>query len=314
MATASKSFTATGNGTQLLVRSGALFSYAITGTFVGTVILERTRDGGITWEVLATKTAPASATLLCETPDGGPAVHRFRCSAYTSGTIVTTLSDSSDVLTRSRNGDGSDSVLIRSGGIVESPNAHLQLNAGVTSSDINGQTVRLNSIVNTGTTKDFIGFQSKPRQGATTTKEVIGGEVEPGVNDGFGAGQLTGLKISAYLKGTTGNIAADVRGLNSELVTDDAGARTIAGDVCHRRIRTCFSGTVTGKVVVDKIEVPEIQTGWKNFDAVWMFVSTNGSIWNVKGSDYTPAEPRAKVKILINGTAYWLVAYAQEPT
>ena len=45
---------------------------------------------------------------------------------------------------------------------------HLELNSGLTSTDLAGKTVRINSITNTGTANSFIGFQSKPAVGAST--------------------------------------------------------------------------------------------------------------------------------------------------
>jgi hypothetical protein len=92
MATISKSFTAVGVGTELFVKHGSLFTFNISGTWVGTVALERTRNAGLSYEVVASFTT--NQTLIpvnVSTPDQGPASYRFRCSAFTSGTIVTVL-------------------------------------------------------------------------------------------------------------------------------------------------------------------------------------------------------------------------------
>lgn len=93
-----KSFTAVGVGAQLFVRDKDQYSYSVSGTFVGTVVLERTLDGGQTWQTVLTATGSASGTLLNETRNGNAAAYRFQCTAYTSGTIVTSISDVYEVL------------------------------------------------------------------------------------------------------------------------------------------------------------------------------------------------------------------------
>lgn len=93
MATLEKDFTATGVGTGLSVRNGDSFTYAVAGTFVGTVVLEKSGDGGLTWTTIATATGAASGTHRVETRDGQPVIARFRCSAFTSGTIETDIVD-----------------------------------------------------------------------------------------------------------------------------------------------------------------------------------------------------------------------------
>ncbi len=87
----SKSFTATGNGPHGIGGHLDLLTYAVSGTFVGTVILEKSSNGGLTWQQLVTVTGSASVTFLVESPDRADVWFRFRCSAYTSGTIVTTI-------------------------------------------------------------------------------------------------------------------------------------------------------------------------------------------------------------------------------
>ena len=206
--------------------------------------------------------------------------------------------------------DGSNWVVSGFGGNALVSADHLALDTSVDSKQ-----VHINSRNFVQTSGDSIGFQSKPAQAATSTGTVQGGQISPRVNDTFGLGTIIGLHVDSYLKGTTGNLSGDVRGLNLELVTDDAGARNITGNVSFIRMRGAFSaGTVTGKISAIRIEKLETQTGSKQFDAVLELPSTNSDVWGVKGSDYTPAQPRAKIKVLINGTAYWLIGYATEPT
>jgi hypothetical protein len=97
------SFVATGNGTPFTPNTGSFnneqqFNVSVFGTFVGTVVLERSFDQGTNWipvlryctGTAVSYTAPSSETL--PEPEGG-VQHRLRCSAFTSGTISYRLSD-----------------------------------------------------------------------------------------------------------------------------------------------------------------------------------------------------------------------------
>jgi hypothetical protein len=93
MSSFSKSFTATGSGTAISVPHNSFYAYSLSGTFVGTLILERSLDAGSTWDTIVTKTAAASDTLLADHPDKDSALYRWRCSAYTSGTAVAVVTE-----------------------------------------------------------------------------------------------------------------------------------------------------------------------------------------------------------------------------
>lgn len=90
-ALATGSFTGTGNGTAVALSPGGA-NLAIWGTFVGTVVAEKSFDSGSTWiaasypaiSTAISLTAPAAITV--EEPERG-VQWRVRCSAYTSGTI-----------------------------------------------------------------------------------------------------------------------------------------------------------------------------------------------------------------------------------
>lgn len=98
----SNSFTATGNGSTFTPQTdgraphGGQFNFYVSGTFVGTVIGQKSFDDGTTWVpaydmfgVAVSLTAPG-AFRLKETENG--VLYRARCSAYTSGTAVARLS------------------------------------------------------------------------------------------------------------------------------------------------------------------------------------------------------------------------------
>lgn len=92
------SFTALGNGGFFLVQPGQILNYEVSGTFSGTVVLERTRDGGLSFEPTGVVlTAPGSASIEHEGGDRN-ATYRWACTVFGSGTIVTTL-EAEDVAT-----------------------------------------------------------------------------------------------------------------------------------------------------------------------------------------------------------------------
>ena len=148
-------------------------------------------------------------------------------------------------------------------------------------------TIKLNSRTDsTSTTGDFIGAQIKPGVGITkTTGGVTGVEISPRVNNGFEltTGSIIGAHIDAYLKGTTGDIGGDVRGAQIELVTDDAGARTITGDVTGLRFRSAFSAAaITGNEKPTDAEWSvRISTMYNGQSEQWddMFVDDIESTW-----------------------------------
>ena len=83
-------FTATGGGQATPVRRGGL-NLSLSGTFVATLVLERSFDGGTTWlpctyidGTALSWTAPISTGF--EEAENG-VQFRFNCTSYTSGTI-----------------------------------------------------------------------------------------------------------------------------------------------------------------------------------------------------------------------------------
>lgn len=91
-ATVSKSFTAIGAGPSLSVKVGDSFTYSVSGTFSGTVYLQRSTNG-FTWSTVATATGSASGTVIASSDNANQVQYRFWCDAYVSGTIVTTLTE-----------------------------------------------------------------------------------------------------------------------------------------------------------------------------------------------------------------------------
>lgn len=84
----SGSFTAIGAGDAIRLNAGESFDYSLSGTWSATMVLERTLNNGLTYETLSTFTATAGDTVTADKTG----LYRLRCSAFTSGTVVGSLS------------------------------------------------------------------------------------------------------------------------------------------------------------------------------------------------------------------------------
>lgn len=76
-------FTATGTSAEIKVYRH--FNVSVSGFGTATVKLQRSFDGGATWETTDEITADLSTTAY--EPERG-IIYRFNCTAYTTGTIV----------------------------------------------------------------------------------------------------------------------------------------------------------------------------------------------------------------------------------
>lgn len=90
MTTVSGTFTAVGSSGTLRIRRKESVQYAISGTFVGTWVIEQDAGGGQAWIELASGTAAESDTIPVQFGEGRV---RVRCSAHTSGTITYSIND-----------------------------------------------------------------------------------------------------------------------------------------------------------------------------------------------------------------------------
>lgn len=103
MVAVTNNFTATGNGDKFAPAASIQvpaepFNIAVSGTFVGTVVLEKSFDNGTTYIPV---NRPGTNTAISYTAPGCEVLYepetavnyRWRCSAYTSGTITTRLSN-----------------------------------------------------------------------------------------------------------------------------------------------------------------------------------------------------------------------------
>lgn len=119
--TVSKSFTAAGNGDQLQVRHGESLTYSLSGTFSGTAVVEKSVNGGQSWEAqTAVLSAADSGTLFCETTTRENALYRWRCVSRASGTLVTSLADVARVLFEKTDDNGAVVFQITEDGVSSS--------------------------------------------------------------------------------------------------------------------------------------------------------------------------------------------------
>lgn len=174
--------------------------------------------------------------------------------------------------------------------------------------------VRINSRDYVQATGSSIGFQVKPSQAVTSTGSVIGGEISPRVASGVALGNVTGLHVDTYLKGTAvGTISGNVRGLELEMTTDDAGTRTVGGYVAALRIRSAFSATaITGNFVPIRIEFPESQTNSQTYDAALELTGQIAGVWN--STDAASGDTEAGyIKVIVNGADRYILLFSDVP-
>ena len=112
MAQVNESFTAIRDGLFLRIETHESFDYVVSGTFVGTVVIEFSLNGGTFWEIAKTITSPESANIVAQTSAAGFAWYRFRCTEFTSGMIVTSLTDFADVVPGRLFRDNKDKIVL----------------------------------------------------------------------------------------------------------------------------------------------------------------------------------------------------------
>lgn len=183
------------------------------------------------------------------------------------------------------------------------------------------KTITLNNQTDSVTASgDLIGFQSKPRTGVAGTQSVIGCQISAQISDGIAltsSGSIIGGHFDVYLRGTAaGTIAGDVRGLQIELTTDDAGTRDITGYVTGIRIRKVFSaGTVTGVQSALRIEAPEAQTNSETYTGLFDLTSTVGSgataVWT--DAAVTSATAAGVIGVYVNGNKRYINLFSGTP-
>lgn len=123
-ATVSKTFTTHSTASDvLLVYGGESFTYDVSGTFVGTVKLQRSRNGS-SWEnflVISSSfsTTPAlTGTIQVETARGVRQFFRVYASTHSEGSIVTSIADANDLVEEKPNLKGVAAFKLYDDGVV----------------------------------------------------------------------------------------------------------------------------------------------------------------------------------------------------
>ena len=316
------SFTGVGDTVSLTVADrGEDVLVSLSGTYNMTILFQRAvgSPGTGAFETIKTYTTANATVADVYTTDRYNETLRLIVSVDTSGTATATLADNSDKAIRVfKDAVGNVKLTLLQSGIVGKVGDHLDLKVASSSTDLLGKTVRINSITNTGTANSFIGFQSKPRQGASMANNVIGGEISAQISNTFaltGSGSIIGLHVDTYVRGTAaGTIAGDVRGQQIELVTDDSGTRTITGKVVGLRFRAAFSATTitSGVMVPFSVEKAEAQTNSKQWTHALELTSTVADVWNDDPTtelNNPGGTVKGYIKVRVNGNDRYIALY-----
>ena len=96
-----KAYTATGSGEPLPVKAGDTVAYTVTGGATATWLLERSLDGGTSWQTVDSGSGATSISRRLLNPaslNSRKVLYRSTCSAYTSGTMTTTYQEQSSLV------------------------------------------------------------------------------------------------------------------------------------------------------------------------------------------------------------------------
>lgn len=117
--TVSKTFTTHSTATAaLMVYGGETLTYAVSGTFVGRVKLQKSHNGADYKDVVGYSTnAVITYTVPVDEALGRRAFYRIYCSTHTSGSIVTSLADVNDPVQIIKNHKGVDTFVLNDDGI-----------------------------------------------------------------------------------------------------------------------------------------------------------------------------------------------------
>ncbi len=117
-ATVSKSFTDHSTASSALVVFGEeTFTFAVSGTFVGTVKLQKSKNGLDWQDTGVSATGAYSAIHQSQNARGKREYYRVYASTHTSGTIVTSLADVNDTVSVHKSLKGVDVVAFKDDGL-----------------------------------------------------------------------------------------------------------------------------------------------------------------------------------------------------
>lgn len=102
MSSVNSTFTAVGSSAIINVGPRNQLSWSVSGIFIGTMLLQKAVGGANAWSTVKTITSAQQGAI----EEGG--LYRFYCSAYTSGTIVYSVTEKKNPIVEwfGNNGDG----------------------------------------------------------------------------------------------------------------------------------------------------------------------------------------------------------------
>lgn len=122
--------------------------------------------------------------------------------------------------------------------------------------------------------------QIKPRANITQTGGVIGLEVSPGINAGFGGTDLIAVRADPLLKAGTGNLSGKVTGVECNIDFGTSGTRTITGDISAFETFLAIPSTYTYSAYVSVIRVRSVNI--KGWDCLFNFDDANVGLFGAE--------------------------------
>jgi len=244
----------------LLLKPGQTATYAVTTSFVATVVLQKTNDNQ-NWTTVASVTSTTLGSTVLLAPDR-ETLYRWKCTAYTSGSPTVALDAAVDTASVVTNAAGNTVASVTDDGITTT-----KLNVDHTSELANGEIAT--TVVNTVT----VGLGANQSNTALAAQQIldlsnaagdpsyyiaVGGELDvlAADNKHLEFSTLYGLKgiISFKSAATSGNVAAYLVASEAELIIEmqgTSGTTHLPFVFGSQVISGPFSTAVGGTTIID---------------------------------------------------------------
>lgn len=166
--------------------------------------------------------------------------------------------------------------------------------------------LKISSVDYTGTSGDKIGIQSRPQATGDGTVTLYGAQIEPRFKDAIGGASLIGLEVGPILKGTSGNLTGDWRGIEVNLTDDNAAGRTVSGIGAFIRLRPQIHHAITGGLF--GIEALA-EGGTKGWDALLKLAAVAGLAAKATGGGVALPANVGWVRVKVDDTFYKIALY-----
>ncbi|PIQ83884.1 MAG: hypothetical protein COV75_05080 [Candidatus Omnitrophica bacterium CG11_big_fil_rev_8_21_14_0_20_63_9] len=166
--------------------------------------------------------------------------------------------------------------------------------------------LKISSVDYTGTSGDKIGIQSRPNATGDGTVTLYGAQIQPRFKDAIGGASLIGLDVGPILKGTSGNMTGDWRGIEVNLTDDNQAGRTVDGIGAFLRLRPQIHHAITGGLF--GIEVLK-DGGTKGWDAFLKFEDEATGLVNKPSGAVSLPATTGWIRVKIDSTFYKIALY-----